>query len=205
MTGAGTAVANLSETLVGNAVGIDFNPTVDRLRIITDANQNLRVVPETGVAIVDGMMGYLPGDVNSSVDPNIVATSYTNSVPDAMSTMQFAIDSNLNTLARVVTPNNGTLSTIGSLGVTISDLVGFDISGFSGIAYASFTAPNATASNLFTINLSTGMATFVGEIGGGSLVRGIAVVPEPATLVSMGVGLAAVGGMVIRRRIRRRD
>lgn len=205
MTGAGSAVADLSETLQGTAIGIDFNPTVDRLRIITDANQNLRVVPNTGVAIVDGMLGYIPGDINSSVDPNIVATSYTNSFGVADSTMQFAIDSNLNTLVRVVVPNNGELMTVGSLGLAVSDLVGFDISGFTGIAYASLTAPNASISNLYTIDLSTGMATFVGAIGGGSLIRGVSVepVPEPATLVSMGLGLAAVGGMVLRRRIRR--
>jgi hypothetical protein len=205
MSGMGTGVANLSETLVGTAFGIDFNPTVDLLRIVSDANQNLRVVPDTGDATVDGMLGYLPGDANEGMNPNIVATSYTNSRPGATATMQFAIDANQNTLVRVVTPNDGTLMTVGSLGLAVSDLVGFDISGITGTAYAALTAPNASVSGLYTIDLGTGMATFIGEIGGGSVIRGITVnaIPEPSTVISMTIGLVGVAGMALRRRRRR--
>ena len=50
---AGTAtvslVSRLSQPLQGTAFGVDFNPTVDRLRIISDAGQNLRV------NVVDGI------------------------------------------------------------------------------------------------------------------------------------------------------
>src|SRR5687768_3270747 len=33
----------------GSVVGFDFNPTVDRIRVVTDSGQNLRLHPETGV------------------------------------------------------------------------------------------------------------------------------------------------------------
>ena len=64
-------------------------------------------------------------------------------------------------------PNNGTLNTVGALGFNTSDLVGFDISGASGVAFASLTTPAGNFSQLFTINLATGAATLVGNIGGG--------------------------------------
>jgi hypothetical protein len=32
---------------------IDFNPVVDRIRIMSDAGQNLRVHPDTGAVVAD--------------------------------------------------------------------------------------------------------------------------------------------------------
>ncbi|MGQ0600060.1 MAG: DUF4394 domain-containing protein, partial [Anaerolineales bacterium] len=72
-------------------------------------------------------------------------------------------------------PNDGTLNTVGALGVNASELAGFDIQARSGMAYAVLTAPSATVSRLYTINLATGAATLVGTIGGAEVVRGLAV------------------------------
>ncbi len=92
----------------------------------------------------------------------------------------------------VPSPNTGQLSTIGPLGFDTTNEVGFDISGQSGIAYASLTpvvSPRHVASRFFTIDVATGQATQVGFIGaaGGPaafITRDIAVpvgtpVPEP--------------------------
>ena len=93
-----------------------------------------------------------------------------------------------------VSPNTGTLFDVGPLGVNTSDLVGFDISGFSGTAFASLTTPLGLG--LYTINLTTGAATFVGAIDGSTLqLRDIAIanVPcAPATLVLFGTGAAGL-------------
>lgn len=60
-------------------------------------------------------------------------------------------------------------------------------------------APDGTlygaAHSLFTIDVSTGVASEVGDIGvvgsrGNESIRGIAVIPEPSTLVLLGVGIA---------------
>lgn len=47
------------------------------------------------------------------------------------------------------------------------------------------------------IDLATGEATSIGEVGGGALISSIAVVPAPA-----GAGLLAVGGLLTMRRRR---
>ena len=47
--------AALNPTINGTAVALDFNPTVDRIRLVTNTGQNLRLHPETGaVAATDG-------------------------------------------------------------------------------------------------------------------------------------------------------
>jgi Domain of unknown function (DUF4394) len=48
-TGYATAVgAPLATPLAGASFGFDFNPTVDRIRVVSDAGENLRLNPLTG-------------------------------------------------------------------------------------------------------------------------------------------------------------
>ncbi len=47
-TGAASFVSQISTPLNGSSFGMDFNPVVDRLRVITDADQNLRINVDTG-------------------------------------------------------------------------------------------------------------------------------------------------------------
>jgi len=78
--------------------------------------------------------------------------------------------------------NTGQLFTVGPSGVvtcgtTPGKMVGFDIAS-SGQAFASLNVGFCTLTGLYSINLSTGAATSIGTIGGGKLVRDIAVVPR---------------------------
>src|SRR5581483_9516239 len=51
-TAAATAVGNpFSTTLAGTAFGMDFDPVADQIRIVDNANENLRVNPDTGALI----------------------------------------------------------------------------------------------------------------------------------------------------------
>ena len=62
--------------LSGTVFGFDFNPTVDRIRVVSDTGQNLRMHPDTGA--VAGM--------DANINPaglNVSAVAYTNSSPSS--------------------------------------------------------------------------------------------------------------------------
>jgi len=168
----GVAVAGLT----GTYYGFDFNPVVDRARIVNEADENRRISAVDGSDITDPPLAFAVGDVNAGQDPFVTAIAYTNSVAGATTTTVYGIDQGGNQLVTINPANNGTLNTVGDIviGVNIG-AVGFDIAA-NGIAYASFDAGNGV-SNLLTIALVTGAATLVGQLGTGTFVTGIAVVP----------------------------
>ena len=154
VTGAATAVgAAFTPALSGTAFGFDFNPTVDRIRVVSDTGQNLRLNPDTGaVAAVDGALN--PGA------PHVVGSAYTNNFAGATTTTLYAIDAATDQLLIQNPPNNGTLAPVGPLGVDTSDDVGFDITANDGVAFATLTIGGTT--RLHRIDLVTGTATQVG-------------------------------------------
>jgi hypothetical protein len=194
-TGAATAVgAGGAFVPDGTNFGVDFNPTVDRLRVVSDADQNLRVNPNDGtLAATDLSLTYAAGDSHVGTDPNIVGSAYSNNRPGIGTTTLYGIDSNLNTLVTQNPPNNGTLNTVGGLGVDTSGLVGFDIltDGTVNTAYASLTVGGS--SNLYTIDLTSGAATEVGTIGLGTPIRDIAVLSPGKMLYAVSNGTTLVG------------
>lgn len=183
-------------SLSGVEFGFDFNPTVDRIRVTSNADQNIRLNPlNGGLAATDTNLAYAVGDANVAANPNIVASAYTNNFDGATTTTLYNIDSDLNALVTQSPPNNGTLNTVGALGFDTTHLTGFDISGASGVALASLNFPGDVRSQLATINLMTGAASLVGTIGGVDQLRDIAFVPEPGS-----VGLLMVGALFAFRR-----
>ncbi|HEX8319057.1 DUF4394 domain-containing protein [Longimicrobium sp.] len=180
LTAAATAVGTTPFTpaLAGSAFGFDFNPTVDRIRVHGNTNQNLRLHPVTGaLAFVDTALTYVAGDPGAGTTPRVSGTAYTNSVSGATATVLFGIDSNRDVLVLVGAPNGGRMTTVGSLGVNTTDDVGFDIAGPDASREAYVTVTVGSRSELHTINLSTGATTRIGTIGTSSPVRGIAVAP----------------------------
>jgi len=175
----GTAVSvggsDFSTTLTSARFGSDFNPVVDRLRVVEESGTNQRVNPNTG-ALAGADTALNPGL------PAVNALAYTNNTVGTATTTVYGIDRTAATLVLIggvdgtPSPNGGTLTTIGALGVTPDTAdVGFDITP-SGTAYASISVSNAFG--LYTINLTTGAATLVGTLATGTvLVRDIAIVP----------------------------
>lgn len=153
-TGAATQVGSgtLSTPLVGTEFGFDFNPTVDRIRVVSDAGQNLRLNPIDGaVAAVDGIIN--PGT------PTLSSAAYTDNFAGATTTSLFVIDHNTDKLYLQNPPNAGTLVERGALGINITSNNGFDIGSTSQKAY--LVATVGTETKIYTINTTNGAATAV--------------------------------------------
>jgi hypothetical protein len=223
-TGAATQLGSAGAfTLSGTSFGFDFNPTVDRIRVVSNTGQNLRLNPNDGtLTATDTALAYDnttadgdPIDPNAGATPFVVGAAYANNVNGAATTTLFGIDSSLDILLTQNPPNAGVLNTIGALGFNTGDRVGFDILTTGGVggtdtAFASLAFPASSTSQLFSINLTSGSATLVGTIGNTSLlIQDIAVAPQgfvppggggpnvplpPALLVAVPPALLALRG-----------
>ncbi|RMH26218.1 MAG: DUF4394 domain-containing protein [Planctomycetota bacterium] len=195
-TGAASLVGSgLGLSLSGSSFGFDFNPVIDRIRVVSDAGNNYVLNPDTGTGTQVTSLFYAGSDANAGMTPNVTASAYTNNSAGTTSTQLYGIDTGLDILVRQAN-SAGTLETVGFLGADIVDMAGFDISGTTGMAYAVSIENGATRSVLWSIDLNTGAATMLGEIGGGSILTSFAVVPAPG-VVSLAMPLALAG---LRRR-----
>ena len=179
-------------------VEIEFNPSVDRIRILTAAtgtsgfNNNFRADPNTGLLVTanDTNLAYDAADANAGLtDFNIVAAAYSNNIAGAASTTLYGWDWSfdiLNTIGSVggtpVSPNAGTMFTI-NLPVaflTQNSAVGMDISGTSGTLYVTHDNPPAgTSMSLFTRNVTNGSQSLVGAYPAGRFIVDISVKTPP--------------------------
>jgi hypothetical protein len=183
--GAATAIGAAPLMLNPNMgkITLDFNPTVDRIRLTGSNNSNYRLHPVTGaLAATDGNLRFANGDVNAGIDPSIGTGAYTNSFGGATMTTLYNYDDSLNILTTQIPPNDGVLNTIGSSGITVNladpstDLdIFFSQYGAPNRAYLAANVGSSTFDNLYTVNLMTGAATMVGRIGNGIAITDIAI------------------------------
>lgn len=176
-TAIATKHAQLTVALSGTSFGIDFNPTVDRLRVVSDSGQSLRIDVSTGAAAVDGAVNYTAGTAAAGV----AGVAYTNNDADPNTgTTLYDIDVMLDQIAIQAPPNAGTLNVTGKLGLDASSDVGADI--YSTVrggttvditAYASLTT--VSQSGFYKLALFSGKAIKVGAFPAGSQIVGIAV------------------------------
>ncbi|MBK6743250.1 MAG: DUF4394 domain-containing protein [Hydrogenophilales bacterium] len=182
-TGAASLVGAgpFTNTLVAAAaMGVDFDPVADRIRIITNIGQNISVNPGTLAVTTHTNTAFDAGDPNNGNDNDPNGLAYSNNQPGASTTTLYAITlSSGPILVRVgspsgspVSPDAGTLFTVGSTGVGgySNQRIGFDISS-GGTAYALIHNSN----ELYTLNLGTGAASFVGNTPAGFLAEDLAV------------------------------
>ncbi len=186
----------LDMQLVGDGVGMDFNPAVDRIRVVTSTGQNLRIHPDTGV-MIDGSnmllgvqpditLNYVPGDANAARRPNVAGAAYTYNKQNEKITTLYVIDRALGNLAMqgskegstpFVSPDTGQLTTIGSLGLGPLVNAALDISDISNVALAAVRTTADPATRLYQLDLNTGQANPLGRVGDGSPLVGIAIEP----------------------------
>lgn len=149
--------------LAGERFGFDFNPAVDRMRIVSDRGANLRMHPDTGAQIdgnaaqdgvqADKALHYAEGDSQEGQQPVILAAAYTYNARNDKITTLYTIDALRGTLAMqgskegeqpFVSPDGGQLRTVGSLGLS-ADMLGIQP---GGVGYGALQAASLDISDV---------------------------------------------------------
>jgi len=143
--------------IAGTAFAVDFNPVADRLRVISNSGQNLRINVDTGATTTDGVINRV------GAAPSVAAAAYTNSILNATATQLFDVDSTSSVLALQNPPNDGTLVNVGPLGVTIAGDGGMDIAGgANGLVLAALRTTAGGPTSLYRVDITTGTGTLIG-------------------------------------------
>lgn len=156
-TQVGTGPAAFAQ--VGQRVAVDFNPSVDRFRVVTNKDQNFRANPNNGALIdrdgnggngvqPDTALAYAAGDVNAGADPVITGIAYDRNFQGSTQTTLFGIDVALNALVRIGSingtpnsPNDGQVETVAALSMDVGKRVGFEITA-DGTAFVTLSDSN---------------------------------------------------------------
>ena len=164
----------------GAVVAFDFNNAIDAARAVSSSGDNLVYFPsDFGDERANSVrrftdMFYAEGDVSEGAEPLIFANAYTNAIDGmkAEGTFQYALDARANALVSLAN-NAGTLETVGLVKidgapVDILPVGGFDIvSAEQGTdaAYAVLQIDGEMTAGLYAINLGTGDATLLADLG----------------------------------------
>ena len=97
--GSGTFMPALN----GSQFGVDWNPTNDMLRVVSNARQNLIVSP-AGVVTAQTNIAAQASDEGATTSPNVVHLAYNNNIAGSLTTTLFGIDTGRDRL--VIFPNS---------------------------------------------------------------------------------------------------
>jgi len=169
-SGALAAASTEASPTSTRSLDIDWNPTIDRMRTVSEADENIVYNPETGTASNAATVPLFYDEPTSS--PAVVANAYTNSVAGATTTTQYVLDHQTNALATLAN-NAGTLTTVAAVTLDGAPLdfsadAGLDILTAEDGANTAYALLNVDGrSGLYTIDLTSGAATLIGEFDGG--------------------------------------
>lgn len=163
-SGQATQVAKLDKKLeTGPRTTINFNPVVDRIRVVSSNGGNWRIHPDTGAVTVDGGLKYAADSAFSSSTPMVTAGAYSNHFAGTKETALYTLDTKLGLMNVQMPPNDGIQQSKGPLGVAVPANAGFDIlSDGQGGNTGWIVAGGA----LHGIDIKTGKVTTVGKITG---------------------------------------
>jgi hypothetical protein len=152
--------------LTGKSFGVDFNPTVDKIRVTSDAQENLRLNVDEGTLLSTDK------NLNPGM-PQVVGSAYTNSsfTPDKpLTTTLYAVDAATDQLFVQNPPNDGTLTLPKRLRVDVGQNTGFDIAGADNTGYLATSSSRSRGTSLYKLDVPTGKTRELGRIGGKRLV-----------------------------------
>jgi hypothetical protein len=203
ISGVATQVPGSSPVSVtsGTFYGTDFNPTVDRIRVVNTNDENLRINPNNGVRADNPVNDTDLNPAGRLIDGVAYDRNFDSGLAVGSRTTLYGISrsgtSQLVTIGGVnqsPSPNLGAVMNVGAIGFTPSAAagLGFDITARNA-AFLGMTV--GTTAGLYTVNLGSGAASLVGTIGNGSIgLRGLAAIPDS----TLATGADAGGGPHVR-------
>ena len=172
--------------LSGTEFGVDFNPVVDRLRIVSDTGQNLRIDADTGATTTDA-----PLASGGATRAGVNGAAYTNAFAAACRTSLYYIDATTDQLLTTSDPNAGSVTVVGALGVDTTAISDFEIAtAADGTNTGSAVLVVGGVPTSYQIDLTTGVAataSAVTRLDANELVRDTAIAP-PATAPAQPAG-----------------
>lgn len=158
--------------LTASTVSFDFNPVTDQIRLVTSKGENVRLDPASG------MLDRQSGNPKGVSTPHVGAVAYSNNYSGATSTSLYGIDTAEDRLVQYGNPDAITLQTVGSLGVDIAEVGGFDIIPKStrtqGREFGVASVRRGESWELDYVNLTTGKLQKLGNLPEGKKIIGIA-------------------------------
>ena len=167
---------------------IDFDPTKDDIRQVSDG-QNIRVKPNQGV--LEGADATV--NIGGTPVTGSCGTAYTNNFAGATSTQLFTIDSATQAVY-LQNPTTGALSNAVPFPFFFGNNVGFDFAP-NNLGFIAAGISGGTTSQLLTFDPGSGTLLSLGDIGGGKVIKSLAVEIGPPS-VSNFVGVDASNNLV---------
>ncbi len=111
----------------GARVVINFNPVVDRLRVVGMSGGNYRINVDKGEVTVDGTLKYAAGTPLAGTMPMITTGAYSNHYAGTKETALYTIDPMVGRFNTQAPPNDGVQNPKGEIGMKLPFGLGFDI------------------------------------------------------------------------------
>jgi Domain of unknown function (DUF4394) len=171
----GPAFELTNNALNSQNIGFDFNPTVDKIRVTSDADDNIRLNPDEGNLLSkDTGLTSTPAS-----DVMVVGSAYTNSSfsatrPTATELYALDVGPSKDKLWIQRPANNGTLITPVTLDFDLGKNAGFDIAGSNNVGYVAGTRAGRSSAELWRVDVTTGETRSLGRIGRGYTITGLA-------------------------------
>lgn len=177
-----TGATFMDDVMIGAdaVVAFDFNNAIDAVRAVSSMGDNLVYFPTNfGDDKANSVrrftsMFYAEGDNSEGQEPLIFANAYTNAIDGmkAGGTFQYALDARANALVSLAN-NAGTLETVGLISIDGSPADVLPVGGFDIIspaegtdaAYAVLQIDGEMTAGLYGIDLETGNATLLADLG----------------------------------------
>jgi Domain of unknown function (DUF4394) len=176
-SGKTTVKSRLSQAFPANVeASVDFNPAVDRLRMIGTNGTNWSVSVDDGVVTPQTALTFVqPNPFGGTGTPSVVAAAYINNVPGTKATLLFDIERLTKAIYLQLPPAAGILNPVAPISFDL-DVLGFDIQTTKKGANRGFVANGGRIREIRFLSGTVSSSTRIAGLP--TTVRDLAVLPD---------------------------